>query len=371
MTDYYRILGIKRDASADQIKKAFKKKALEYHPDRNKGDEKAAEKFKEAAQAYEVLNDPQKRKMYDRYGTEGIKNGGHDPKVRVEEILRDFGHIFNASRFKDFFYNQDTTPPEDLNVYLKIKIKLEESVKGVQKKIKIKHYITCSYCGGNGAEGGTSLQVCDGCQGTGQEESMEKNMFIQMFSTKPCRQCQGSGKIVYRSCKECKGEGRRKVEETITLNLPPGVTQGMQLTKTGKGHAPLHGGSPGDLIILIEEIEHDVLKRDGLNIHYRCVISLLDAINGTEVKVPTMEGDTQVKIAPTTQSGHMILLKGKGLPHINSPRTRGDQIVHIYVWTPKKLTKETKKALEKLTATGELTPPPEAIDPDFFKKMHV
>ena len=370
MQDYYKILDIKKNATEQEIKQAYRKKALKYHPDRNKNNKEAEEKFKEAAVAYEVLSDPQKRRVYDRYGEEGLgQNGRYQPKVSVEDILRDFGDIFSANRFKDFFNVQDLRTQEDLNIYLKIKITLQESVKGVRKKINIKRHITCTDCRGNGADGGTAIEVCRDCQGTGQEQSVQKNMFIHMFSTKPCSECEGSGKIIYKACAPCQGEGRHKVEETVSLDIPAGVIQGMQLTKTGKGHAPLRGGVPGDLIILIEEVEDDVLKREGLDIHYRCVISLLDAIHGTKVKVPTMEGDVKINIPANTQSGHHIVLEGKGLPKVGFARTQGNQIVHVHVWTPKKLSKEAKAQLEKLAADGVFTPPPRPIDPDFFKKI--
>ncbi|MEM7361390.1 MAG: molecular chaperone DnaJ [Bacteroidota bacterium] len=370
MKDYYEILDIQRDATEKEIKQAYRKKALKYHPDRNKGNKEAEEKFKEAAIAYEVLSDPQKRRIYDRYGEEGLgQNGRYQPKVSVEDILRDFGDIFSANRFKDFFNVQDLRTQEDLNIYLKIRITLQESVKGVRKKIKIQRYITCSDCGGNGAESGTSLEVCSNCHGTGQEQSVQKNMFIQMFSTKLCRKCEGAGKIIYLTCSGCKGQGRQQVEETITLDIPAGVIQGIQLTKTGKGHAPVRGGVPGDLVILIEEVEDELLKRDGLDIHYRCVISLLDAIHGSKVKVPTMEGDVKVNIPSNTQSGHRIILKGKGLPKVGSLRTKGNQIVHVYVWTPNKISKQAKEQLEKLGEEGLFTPPERPVDPNFFKEM--
>lgn len=370
--DYYQILGITKKASAAEIKKAYKKKALQYHPDRNKNDKDAEEKFKEAAEAYEVLSDPNKRKLYDQYGPEGLKNSGFQAHhVNVEDILRDFGHIFNlnTTRFKDFFSVHDAPPKESLNVYLKIKITLQESVKGAKKKIKTKHYVTCHGCHGNGAENGTSIEVCDACGGTGQEQSVQKNMFIQMFSSQPCRQCEGQGKIIYIPCHECKGQGRQQVEETITLNLPPGVTQGMKLTKTGKGHAPVRGGIPGDLVILVEEVEDDILKRDGINIHYKCHISFMDAITGTQVDIPTIEGPLKVKIPAGTQSGHLIPLKGKGLPEIGNTRRQGDQIIHVYVWTPKKLSKEATQQLEKLRTFSDFTPPKKTSDPSFFENM--
>lgn len=369
--DYYQILDVPKKASPAEIKKAYKKKALQYHPDRNKNNKEAEERFKEAAEAYEVLSDPKKRKLYDQYGAEGLKNRGfHTHHVNVEDILRDFGHIFTfkTNSFKDFFSIHDPNPQENLNVYLKVKVNLQESVKGVKKKIKFKHYITCRHCHGNGADNGTSISVCDACQGTGQEQSVQKNMFIQMFSSQPCRQCQGQGKIIIIPCYECKGQGRELAEETITLNLPPGITQGMQLTKTGKGHAPVRGGSPGDLIILIEEIKDEILKREGLNIHYKCYISFMDATLGTDATVPTMEGALKVTIPAGTQSGHTILLKGKGLPDINSHHRKGDQIIHVCVWTPQKLSKDATQQLKGLQSP-DFSPPTNSMDSDFFHKM--
>ena len=370
--NYYTILDIPTDASAEQIKKAYKKKALKYHPDRNKNDKEAEEKFKEAAQAYEILGDPKKRKVYDKYGEDGLKNSGFQAHhVNVEDILRDFGNMFNfgTGQFKDFFSSQRQTPSaQDLNIYLKIKINLEESVKGTTKKIKLNRYMTCPYCHGNGAKDGTALKLCDTCRGSGQEHAVQSNLFMQVFSSKACQQCQGEGKIIYQQCLECKGQGRQKIEEIVNINIPPGVTQGMQLTKTGKGHAPMRGGVPGDLVILIEEIEDELLKRDNLNIHYTCFISFADAIHGIQVEVPTIEGPLKINIPKHTQSGETIVLKGKGLPNVNYPRTKGDQIIHIYVWTPKKLSQEAKKALEELQKLPDFTPPKKPIDPTFFDK---
>ena len=368
--DYYKILEISRKASLDEIKKAYKKKAIQYHPDKNKNSKEAEAKFKEVAQAYEVLSDPKKRAIYDQYGEQGLKNKGFRTQhVNVEDILRDFGHMFsfNTSQFKDIFSTHNRQPQQDLNVYLKLKISLEESVKGTTKKIKINHYITCTDCHGNGAENGTAIEACEACAGTGQEQAVRQNVFMQMLSTQPCRECQGQGKLIYVACPGCQGQGRQKAQETITLNLPAGITEGVQLSKTGKGHAPIRGGAPGDLIIRIEEIKDDILKREGLNIHYRCTISFMDAALGTQVKIPTIEGDIPLNIPAGTQSGHIILLKEKGLPDLHIARKKGDQMVHIHVWTPKKMKKETKKALENLRQLTDLIPPKQEINDDFLR----
>ena len=347
--DYYKVLGVSRGASSDELKKAYRKMALKYHPDRNRDKPEVEEKFKEIAEAYEVLSDDKKRQLYDSYGHEGLKNSGFQSQnVSVEDILKRFGGIFKGRNFGSFFTREEPSHREGEDLYIKLSVTLQEVAHGTTKKLKLKRYITCGTCLGNGAEKGTSLSICKACQGLGHERAQTGSFFMQVFSTRACSACHGDGKIVSKKCKDCFGEGRKKEEETFSIKLPAGLANNMQLSQTGKGHAPIKGGSPGDLIIQIEEIADELLQRKGRDIHYKCYISLLDACIGTKVKVPTIEGATYIKIPAYTQSGKTVRLSGRGVPHLQSHEGKGDQLIHIYVWTPQDLTKEALQEIKKI-----------------------
>lgn len=378
--DYYEILGVQRNATADEIKKAYRKVAMQYHPDRNPGDKAAEEKFKEAAEAYEVLSDQDKRAQYDRFGHAGVSGGargGYGGGMNMDDIFSQFGDIFGEDIFGSFFGGnprgraQGGRPRGSRGSNLRIKIKLnyEEMARGASKTVKVKKYVTCQTCGGNGAKDKNSMQTCGTCGGNGQVRKVTNTFLGQMQTVTTCPTCNGEGTTVTHKCGSCKGEGRVYGEETVTLDIPAGVSEGMQLNLGGKGNAGERGGSPGDLIILIEEEVHEHLQRDGLNVVYDLHISIPDAIFGTNLEVPTIDGKAKIKIPAGTQSGKIFRLKGKGFPSINNSYEKGDQLIHVNVWTPQNLTSEEKSMMEKLQGSPNFTPKPEKNEKSFFEKV--
>ncbi|MDQ4141578.1 MAG: molecular chaperone DnaJ, partial [Bacteroidota bacterium] len=302
--DYYEVLGVSKNASADEIKKAYRKIAIKFHPDKNPDDPTAEDKFKEAAEAYEVLSDQEKRGRYDQFGHQGVNGGGYG-HMNMEDIFSQFGDIFGSgSPFGDIFGGGRSgggrRVRKGTNLRIKLKLDLEEIANGVEKKIKVKRYVACNTCGGNGAKNGTALQTCSGCQGTGQVKKVVNTMLGQMVSTSTCPVCDGEGKKVSQNCEVCQGEGRELKEEVITINVPAGVGDGMQLSMSGKGNVPQRGGIAGDLLIQIEEEPHPVLKREGNNIVFEQYISFVDAVLGANIEVPTIEGKVKIKIDPGT-----------------------------------------------------------------------
>jgi molecular chaperone DnaJ len=374
--DYYEILGVSKGASQDEIKKAYRKVAMQYHPDRNPGDKAAEEKFKEAAEAYEVLSDADKRAQYDRFGHAGLAGNGRGfsgQNVNMEDIFSQFGDIFGDDIFGSFFGGrrgggQRSRGVRGSNLRIKIKLNYEEMAKGVQKQIKVKKHVTCNTCSGSGAKDKGSVQTCNTCGGSGQVRRVTNTFLGQMQTVTTCPTCNGEGSVVTAKCTACKGEGRVYGEETVTLDIPAGVGEGMQLSMSGKGNAGERGGSPGDLIILIEEERHKDLHRDGLNVAYELHITFPDAAFGTTVEVPTIDGRAKIKIPPGTQSGKIFRLKGKGFPGINSYE-KGDQLIYVNVWTPQNLTAEEKAMLEKLNDSPNFKPQPEKSDKSFFDKV--
>ena len=365
--DYYEILDVKRTASPEEIKKAYRKVALKYHPDKNPNDPAAEEKFKEAAEAYEVLSKAEKRQQYDRFGHEGVRDqAGRGPSVNMDEIFEQFSDIFGGSPFGSFFRGDQTR--KGTNLRIKLKLTLAEIAQGTEKKIKVKRHVPCKACGGNGALNGTALTQCSNCQGTGKAYRVAHNLFGQVMAVVPCSKCQGSGKIIQTPCSTCNGEGRVLHEEVLSLKIPAGVSQGMQLAMTGKGNAPPHGGIPGDLIILIEEKEDDLFTREGNNLHYHLYISFIDAALGNDQEVPTLSGKAKIKLPPGTQNGKVLRLRGKGIKDIND-YTIGDQLVHIQVWVPQKLTKEEQTTLESLKDAPNFTPNAKKQKKSFFEKV--
>jgi len=369
--DYYQVLGVSRDASPEDIKKAYRQLAVKYHPDKNQGSKAAEEKFKEATEAYEVLSNAEKRKNYDYFGHNAPNQQSYQHTYSSgEDFYKRYSDIFEGSPFESFFKSHNE-PEERYGTDLKIKLKLtlQEIASGVNKKIKIKRYVTCKTCGGNGAENGTSLATCDTCQGSGRVSKVSHSLLGQVLSQYVCPNCQGSGKIVNIACKDCYGDGRVYQEEVISLQIPAGVQNGMQLSMDGKGNVPPRGGKPGDLIILIEEKEDDLLKRDGKNIYYQLYISFIEAALGTEKEVPTITGKVKVKITPGIESGKILRLKNKGLKEIGSYK-QGDQLIHVQIWTPQKLTKEEKELLESLRNSPNFQPQPEKENnKNFFDKF--
>lgn len=348
--DYYEVLGVSKSAAADDIKKAYRKIAIKYHPDKNPDDPTAEDKFKEAAEAYEVLSDQEKRSRYDQFGHQGVNGGyGH---MNMEDIFSQFGDIFGGgSPFEGFFGGAagrgGRRVRKGTNLRIKLKLDLEEIANGVEKKIKVKRYVACNTCGGNGSKNGTALQTCSGCQGTGQVKKVVNTMLGQMVSTSTCPVCDGEGKKVSQNCETCQGEGREMKEEVIPINVPAGVADGMQLSMNGKGNVPQRGGIAGDLLIQIEEEPHALLKREGNNVVFEQYISFVDAVLGANLEVPTIEGKVKIKIDPGTQGGKILRLRGKGIKDING-YGKGDQLIHINVWTPKNVTNDERQILEKL-----------------------
>jgi molecular chaperone DnaJ len=374
--DYYEVLGLSKGASADEIKKAYRKVAMQFHPDRNPGDKSAEEKFKEAAEAYEVLSDTDKRAQYDRYGHAGLSNNGRGPSggMNMDDIFSQFGDIFGDDLFGSFFGGRRSSGGSrsrgvrGSNLRVKIKLNYEEIAKGVTKNIKVKKYVSCNTCTGTGAKDRNSIQTCSTCGGSGQVRRVSNTFLGQMQTVTTCPTCGGEGSIVTAKCAVCKGEGRVYGEETVTLDIPAGVQEGMQLSVGGRGNSGERGGSPGDLIILIEEEQHPELHRDGLNVAFELHISFMDAVFGLQAEVPTIDGKAKIKIPPGTQSGKIFRLKGKGFPGVNSYE-KGDQLIHVNVWTPQHLTPEEKDLLDKLADSPNFQPKPDKNERSFFDKV--
>ena len=358
--DYYEILGVSKDASPEEIKKAYRKLAMQYHPDRNQGDKDAEEKFKEAAEAYEVLSNPEKKAKYDRYGHSGLR-GGEDfhSYQNVNDIFSHFSDIFGSafggsSIFDDFFGTSSSVrsrqratgqPGSDLKITLKLT--LEEIAKGTTKKVKIKKYNKCSVCNGTGAKSSSSFKTCSACNGTGEIRQVSRSIFGQFVNIQPCNNCGGTGKIISEPCSACKGDGRVHEESTIKINVPAGVSDGNYMTLRGEGNAGKNGGPAGDIIVVFEELTHEYFTRDGDNIIYDLYISYPDAVLGTEVEVPTLNGRAKLKIEPGTTAGKYLKMREKGIQHLNG-HGAGDQLVRINIHVPKVITQKEKELLKEL-----------------------
>ncbi|MBC7777394.1 MAG: molecular chaperone DnaJ [Phycisphaerae bacterium] len=345
--DYYDVLGVAKNASADDIKKAYRKKALEFHPDRNPDDKGAEEKFKEAAEAYDVLSDGDKKARYDRYGHDGLEGMGMSgfQGMDMEELLRRYGVVFGA--YSGGSHRSRFSGRTGSNLRIKIKMTLEEISTGVNKKIKVRKQINCNTCGGSGARDAKSIERCPTCHGMGSI-NREMNTFLgRTTMSEICPVCHGEGQTITTSCNTCKGEGRAYGEETIEVDIPAGVHEGIQLSLSGRGNVGVKGGPAGDLNISIEEIPHDDLKREGHHVVYELYLNFVDATVGANVEVPAIHGHIRLTIPPGTQSGKVFVLKDKGLPVLQG-YGRGDQLVRANVWTPKKLSNEEQRLLEKL-----------------------
>ncbi|MEP6595276.1 MAG: molecular chaperone DnaJ [Ginsengibacter sp.] len=377
--DYYEILGVNKNASPDEIKKSYRKVAMQYHPDRNPGDKGSEEKFKEAAEAYEILSDSDKRAQYDRFGhsafSPGRGGGGGSHGMNMEDIFSQFGDIFGEDMFGSFFggggrgTRNKSRGIRGNNLRIKIKVNYEEIANGTTKTIKVKKYVSCSTCGGSGAKDKNSLQTCGTCGGNGQVRKVQNTFLGQMQTVTTCPACNGEGSLIVNKCTACKGEGRVYGEETVTLDIPEGVQDGMQLSMSGKGNVGERGGSAGDLIILIEEEAHPYLHRDGLNVAYDLFISFPDAVFGLQIEVPTIDGRAKIKIPSGTQSGKIFRLKGKGFPSINSSSEKGDQLIQVNVWTPQHTTAEEREVLEKMQDSQNFQPKPDKNDKSFWEKI--
>ena len=377
--DYYEILEVTKTSTGDEIKKAYRKVAMKFHPDRNPGDKSAEEKFKEAAEAYEVLNDPDKKAQYDRFGHSAFANGrggaGGFGGMNAEDIFSQFSDIFGDDAFGGFFggggrksSNSRSNGTRGTNLRVKLKMNFEEIAKGASKTIKVKKHVKCNSCNGSGAKDKNSMQTCSGCGGSGQVRRVQNTFLGQMQTVTTCPSCNGEGHKITNFCSTCKGDGRIYDEETIDIDIPAGVQEGMQLSLAGKGNAGLRGGANGDLIVLIEEEAHQFLHRDGLNVAFDLHIPFPDAVFGTNVEVPTIDGRAKIKIPAGTQSGKIFRLKGKGFPNINSYE-KGDQLIQVNIWTPQHVSSEEKDMLEKMRDSVNFEPKPEKNEKSFFEKV--
>ncbi len=378
--DYYEVLGVSKDAGADEIKKAYRKKAILYDPDKNPGDKEAEEKLKEAAEAYEVLSNPQKKQRYDQFGHAGMGGAGsgfgqHD--MSMDDIFSMFGDIFGGgfgggfggfSGFGGGSRQQGRRVHRGSDLRVKVMLSLNEIDKGVEKKLKLKKYVSCEVCHGTGAAGGSDYSTCSTCRGSGHVTRVTNTLLGQMQTTTTCPTCNGEGQVIKNKCTNCAGEGVVRGEEVVSIKIPAGVGEGMQLNVSGKGNAGRHGGINGDLLVLIQEESHPELIRDGNNLIYNLFINMPDFILGTTSEIPTVDNKVKVKIEPGTQPEKILRLRGKGLPDVNG-YGRGDLLVRIHAWIPKKITPEERKMLEKLQQSPNFQQAPGAGDKNFFEKM--
>ena len=375
--DYYEILEVSKSASAEEIKKAYRKKAIQYHPEKNPGDHTAEEKFKEAAEAYEVLSDENKRARYDQFGHAGVggaAGGGFGGGMSMEDIFSQFGDIFGGhfggfGGFGGFGRSgRRTNRGSDLRV--KVKLNLKEILNGVEKKIKVKKYVACSPCNGNGSDNGNSVSTCTTCNGSGMVTRVQNTILGQMQTTTTCPSCNGDGKTITKKCAHCNGDGIVHDEEVISIKIPAGVEEGMQLSMSGKGNAARRGGINGDLLILAEEEEDPNLIRDHNDVIYNLFISFPTAALGGTVEVPTIEGVAKVKIDPGTQPGKVLRLRNKGLPTVNGYGT-GDELINVNVYVPENLSDAEKKKISEMDKSENFAPSKSAKKSVFnkFKKM--
>ena len=370
--DYYEVLGITRDATDDDLKKAYRKLAMQYHPDRNPGSKDAEEKFKEAAEAYEILKDASRRQRYDAYGHDGMKGGfegfGGGIDLDLADALRTFmsegfgfGDFFNLGRSRG-----NNGPARGSDLQIRMKLSLEEIAAGVSKKIKLRKLVVCEACAGSGSASGSKSVKCPNCNGTGQIRQVSRSIFGQFVNVSTCGHCGGNGKIIQNPCSACGGEGRVQGEKTISVEVPAGVNSGNYLTVRGEGHLGPRGGPAGEALIFIEEKEHELFERHGDDVLYDLAISISQAALGDEIEIPTLNGSVKLEISPGTQSGKILRMRNKGIPHLNGYGS-GDQLVRVLVWIPTKLSSEERRLFEQLSQHESLHPP--KGDRSFFKKL--
>jgi molecular chaperone DnaJ len=380
--DYYEVLGVPKTATGDELKKAYRKTAMQYHPDRNPGDAAAEEKFKEAAEAYDVLSNADKRAQYDRFGHAGMSGaaGGGPGGMRMEDIFNNFGDMFSGGgedMFSSFFGGGRQgggrrQGARGSNLRIKLKMSFAEIAQGAQKKIKVKKYVVCQPCGGSGAKDKSSVKTCATCGGSGQVKKVTSTFLGQMQTVSICPDCHGEGSSITAKCTNCKGEGRVYGEETLSLDIPAGAMEGLQLSMGGQGNAGMRGGPAGDLLLLIEEEKNPQLKRHELDVIYQLPLSFPDAVLGTSAEVPTIDGKAKIKIPAGTQSGKIFRLKGKGFPAFQG-YDKGDQLVEVNIWSPQNLSSEERTMLEKLRTAPNFAPSADAgshkEEKGFFDKI--
>lgn len=355
--DYYEILGIDRDADPESIKKAYRKLAMKYHPDRNPGDEEAEQKFKEAAEAYEVLHDADKRARYDRYGHDGLRGGmGAGPGFDPFDVFRDFMQGFGG--FGDIFggAGRRSGPRKGNDLQIKLVLPLKEVAEGVKKTIRLRRKETCRTCSGSGAKSPGDVSTCQVCHGSGQVRQSTNSIFGQFVNVTACSACGGEGKIIKNPCATCNGSGRVEAKSEITVTIPAGVATGNYLTVRGEGDAGVKGGPSGDVIVFIEEKTDELFERHGDDILLNVDISIVQAVLGDDITIPTLEGHAKLRIEPGTQTGKILRMRHKGIPHLNG-FSRGDQLVKVTVWTPEKIGKDVKKLFKEMGGFKEVFPP--------------
>ena len=375
--DYYEVLGVEKGASADEIKKAYKKMAIKYHPDRNPGDKEAEEKFKEAAEAYEVLSDENKRARYDQFGHAGMggaAGGGYGQSMSMDDIFSMFGDIFGGrggfggfGGFGGGGGRQQTRRFRGSDLRIKVKLNLKEIAEGVEKKLKLKKYVPCSHCNGTGAENGSGTETCPDCHGTGSVTRTQQSIFGMMQTQSVCPRCGGEGKIIKNKCSHCSGEGIVYAEEIVTVKIPAGAAEGIQFSMNGMGNAGKHNGVPGDLLVLVEEERHPELIRDDNDLIYNLLLDIPTATLGGKIDVPTIDGKARINIESGTQPGTVLRLRGKGLPSLNGYGT-GDLKVYISIYIPETLSRDEKAAMEKFQKSDNFHPN-ESLKEKIFRKF--
>lgn len=361
--DYYEVLGVSKNASDAEIKKAYRKLALKYHPDKNPDDADAEAKFKEAAEAYEVLSNAEKKQRYDQFGHAGMSgSGGFGGGMNMDDIFSQFGDIFGSAFGGGGGFGGPrggSRVVKGSNLRVKMKLNLQEIAEGVTKKIKVNKLVNAE---------GVTYKNCQTCNGTGRITRVQQTFLGAMQTQTTCNTCRGAGKMIDKRPNGADEQGLKRQEEVVEIEIPAGVEEGIQLSVTGKGNAGPFDGIPGDLIVVIEEIEHEELRRDGQHLHFEAYINFVDAVLGASIEIPTVHGKAKIKVEPGTQSGKTLRLKGKGLPILQGYGT-GDLFVHINVWTPKKVSKEEKELLEKLRESDNFKPQPDHNDKGFFQRM--
>ncbi|MBT8184428.1 MAG: molecular chaperone DnaJ [Eudoraea sp.] len=363
--DFYEILGIDKNASAAEIKKAYRKKAIKYHPDKNPGDTKAEELFKKAAEAYEVLSDPDKKARYDQFGHAAFEGGGFGGGgMNMEDIFSQFGDIFGSAfggGFSGFggFGGGGQRRMKGSNLRIRVQLTLEEVAHGVEKKVKVKRKVQAA---------GVTYKTCSTCNGQGQVTKITNTILGRMQTAATCSNCGGSGQMIDKRPADADGQGLKIAEETVSIKIPAGVEEGMQLKVSGKGNEAPGNGIPGDLLVAIETKEHPTLKREGDNLHYNLYISISEAVLGTSKEIDAVTGKVRIKLEPGIQSGKILRLRGKGISSING-YGNGDLLVHVNVWTPKELNKEQRDFFERMQGNENFEPKPEKSDKSFFEKV--
>ena len=372
--DYYEVLGVSKSATPEEIKKAYRQKAIQFHPDKNPGDKASEEKFKEAAEAYEILSNPEKKQRYDQYGHAGMGNQGgfSGQHMTMDDIFSSFGDIFGGGGFGGFGGfgggSRGQRVNRGSNLRIKVTLNLSEVANGCEKKLKVKKYISCDSCHGSGAKGSSGHTTCSTCKGSGQVTRISNSIFGQIQQSSACPTCNGEGKIITQKCEKCYGEGLVQGEEVVTIKIPAGVGEGMQLSVGGKGNAARRGGVPGDLLVLIAEEDHPELIRDENDLIFNLFLSFPDLALGLTAEIPTIDGKVKVKIEAGTQPEKILRLGGKGIPDVNG-YGKGDLLVKIHAWVPQKLTSEEKKQLEKLQQLPNFLVPEETRERNFFDRV--